>query len=51
MQVIDSQTIANLHFCLSTQSGKLIEHIYGFLMIVERILQQNEEKNSGNQRE
>jgi hypothetical protein len=46
MQVADSQTITNLHFCLSTDSRKLIEHIYGFLMIVERILQEYAEKNS-----
>lgn len=39
MQVVDSLTINNLHLCLSTQGGKLIEHIYGFLMTVERILQ------------
>jgi len=29
---------------LSTQSGKFFEHIYGFLMIAERILQKYEEK-------
>ena len=51
MQVADSQTIANLHFCLSTDSGRLIEHIYGFLMVVERILAKYEEENSGNQSE
>lgn len=48
MQVADSQTIANLQFSLSTETGKLIEHIYGFLMIVERILAKYEEKNSEN---
>ena len=32
-----------------TQTEKLIEHIYGFLMIVERILEKYEEKKSGNQ--
>jgi len=31
-------------FC--TETGKLIEHIYGFLMIVERILAKYDEKNS-----
>jgi hypothetical protein len=44
MQVADSQIIANLHFCLSSDSGELIEHIYEFLMIVERILQKNRQK-------
>lgn len=33
----------------STDTGKLIEHIYGFLKIVERILTKYDEKNSGNQ--
>jgi hypothetical protein len=36
---------------LSTDTGKLIEHIYGFLMIVERILAKYDEKNSDNQSE
>jgi hypothetical protein len=34
-----------------TDTGKLIEHIYGFLMIVERILAKYDEKNSDNQSE
>jgi len=38
-----------ISFC--TDSGKLIEHIYGFLMVVERILQKYDEKNSNNQSE
>jgi len=29
-----------------TDSGKLIEHIYGFLMLVERVLEKYAEKNS-----
>jgi hypothetical protein len=32
---------------LCTDTGKLIEHIYGFLMIAERILQKYEEKKAG----
>jgi len=32
-------TKADLAISFCTDSGKLIEHIYGFLMIVERILQ------------
>jgi hypothetical protein len=31
---------------ICTDSGKIIEHIYGFLMVVERILQKYDEKNS-----
>lgn len=31
----------------STETGKLIEHIYGFLMIVERILHKYEEQKLG----
>jgi hypothetical protein len=50
MQVVDSQTITNLHFCLSTDSGKLFEHIYGFLMVVEQILERYAEKNSDEKR-
>jgi hypothetical protein len=34
-----------------TDSGKLIEHIYGFLMIVGRILAKYDEKKSDNQSE
>jgi hypothetical protein len=30
---------------VSTDSGKLIEHIYGFLIIVERILQKYDNRN------
>lgn len=33
--------------CFCTESGKLIEHIYGFLMIVELILHKYEEKKLG----
>jgi len=47
MQISDSHTITSLHFCRCTESGKLIEHIYGFLMIVERILHKYEEKKLG----
>jgi hypothetical protein len=46
MQVVDSQTITNLHFYQCTDSGKLIEHIYGFLMVVERILQKYDDNQS-----
>lgn len=35
----------------STDTGKLIEHIYGFLVIVERILQKYDEKNPDSQSE
>lgn len=31
---------------LCTETGKLIEHIYSFLIIVERILQKYADKNS-----
>jgi len=43
------QAIASFPF--STDTGKLIEHIYGFLMIVERILAKYDEKNQGSQSE
>jgi hypothetical protein len=46
MQVADSQTITNLHFCQCTDSGKLFEHIYGFLMVVEHNLVKYEEEIS-----
>ncbi|MDF2431755.1 MAG: hypothetical protein JWP44_1386 [Mucilaginibacter sp.] len=36
---------------MRTPSGKLIEHIYGFMMIVERILEKYAEKNSGEKSE
>jgi len=36
---------------MCTDSGKLFEHIYGFLMIVERILQKYVEENSGEKSE
>jgi hypothetical protein len=35
----------------STDSGKIIEHIYGFLMVVERILKKYDEKNSARKSE
>ncbi len=46
MQVVDSQAITNLHFCLSTVSDEFFKHIYGFLMIVDRILEKYRQKNS-----
>jgi hypothetical protein len=36
---------------LSTDNGKLIEHIYGFLMVAERILAKYDQKNSENKSE
>jgi hypothetical protein len=36
---------------MCTDSGKLIEHIYGFLKVVERILEKYAEKTPGNQSE
>jgi len=44
-------TKADLAISFCTDSGKLIEHIYGFLKVVERILEKYAEKTPGNQSE
>jgi len=38
-------TKADLAISFCTDSGKFFEHIYGFLMVVERIFEKHAEKN------